>query len=304
MAYITRANFRRISYQLNNHKIVRPNNTDDVILCEDIPLLKFEYLNKMEKQMLLAFKEFVLHPEIIFEPEYNKLNTQDTKKYIFESVAAYHFDLDCEKLNQDFSGLLLPEKIKDQGDEKIIEFRQWYRENMHLLEEDKKDVFEMHLLTRFGIHRNEIEIVDRKNSGTREFDNYSLEEICHEINDLTHKFDSWITDNNNQEQELRKYSFIDIAYRGKCTYLGGDSNRKKNLECIQKRNTSKFSNEEIIECLKEAHEKFKLPMIELLKRYYMIKYNTKTEVDINILRSLGFKPCSICCATSNSSIES
>ena len=45
-------------------------------------------------------------------------------------------------------------------------------------------------------------------------------------------------------------------------------------------------------------------MIELLKRYYMIKYNTKTEVDINILKSLGFKPCSICCATSNSSIES
>ena len=181
MAYITRANFRRISYQLNNQKIVKLDDVDNVILCEDIPSIKFDYLNKKEKQKLLAFKEFVLHPEIIFKPEYNKLNTNDTKKYIFESVAAYHFDPDCEKLNQDFNGLLLPDKIKEQGDDKIIEFRHWYRENMHLLEEDKKDIFEMHLLTRFGIHRNEIEIVDKKNSGTRELENYSTEDICAQI---------------------------------------------------------------------------------------------------------------------------
>ena len=304
MAYITRANFRRISYQLNEQQMIKLDNTNNVILCDDIPSLKFDYLNKMEKQMLLAFKEFVLHPEIIFKPEYNKLNTHDTKKYIFESVAAYHFDPDCEKLNQDFNGLLLPDKIKEQGDDKIIEFRHWYRENMHLLEEEKRDIFEMRLFTRFGIHPREIEIVDRKNSGTREFDNYSLEEICHKINDLTCEFDSWIYDqSDNQELELRKYSFLDIAYKGKCTYLGGDYNRKKNMENIQKRNTSNFSTEAIIECLKEAHERFKLPMIELLKKYYMIKYNTKTEVDINILKSLGFKPCSACCAISNSSIE-
>ena len=159
----------------------------------------------------------------------------------------------------------------------------------------------MRLFTRFGIHPREIEIVDRKNSGTREFDNYSLEEICHKINDLTCEFDSWIYDqSDNQELELRKYSFLDIAYKGKCTYLGGDYNRKKNMENIQKRNTSNFSTEAIIECLKEAHERFKLPMIELLKKYYMIKYNTKTEVDINILKSLGFKPCSACCPNSYS----
>ncbi len=79
--------------------------------------------------------------------------------------------------------------------------------------------------------------------------------------------------------------------------------QKKNMENIQNRYSSIFSTEAIMECLKEAYERFKHPMIELLKRYYMINYNTKTEVDINILKSLGFKPCSICCAVSNSQIK-
>ena len=50
MAYITRANFRRISYQLNEQQIIKLDDTNNVILCEDIPSLKFDYLNKMEKQ--------------------------------------------------------------------------------------------------------------------------------------------------------------------------------------------------------------------------------------------------------------
>ena len=305
MAYITRANFRRISYQLNEQQIIKLDDTNNVILCEDIPSLKFDYLNKMEKQMLLAFKEFVLHPEIIFKPEYNKLNTHDTKKYIFESVAAYHFDPDCEKLNQDFNGLLLPDTIKEQGDDKIIEFRHWYRENMHLLEEEKKDIFEMHLLTRFGIHRNEIEIVDKKNSGTRELENYSTEDICAQIKELSLKFKSWLCDNpNKEEHKLRFYSFIQIAYKGRCTYLGDDYEMEKHLAEIHERNKSKFTDQEILDCLREAHTEYKLPMIELLKKYYMIKYNADTKVDVNILEALGFKPCSACCAISNSSIES
>ena len=48
MAYITRANFRRISYQLNDQKIVKLDDVENVILCEDIPSIKFDYLNKKE----------------------------------------------------------------------------------------------------------------------------------------------------------------------------------------------------------------------------------------------------------------
>ena len=297
MAYITRFNFKRISHQLDEKKIINTDNIDSILLCEDLPNIKFAYMNKLEKQGLLAFKEFVLHPEIIFNPEYRKVKFKDTKMFVFETPAAYHLDSNCSKLHQDFNGVLLPDKIKEQGDEKIKEFRQWCRENMHFLEEDKKDIFEMHLQMKFNIHRSEIEIIDRKNSGTQEFENYSLTELCNQIKELTEQFRVWLLGSINViERNLRIYSFNEIAHKGKCTYLGDDYGQEKHLAEIHERNKSKFTDQEILDCLKEAHTKYKLPMIELLKKYYMIKYNADTKVDVNILEALGFRPCSACCS--------
>ena len=297
MAYITRANFKSISRHLDAKKIINKENIDSILLCEDLPEIKFTYMNKMEKQSLLAFKEFVLNPEIIFNPEYRKNIFVDTKMYVSEIPAAYHIDPSCSKLHQDFSGVLIPTKIKEQGEDIIKEFRQWYRENEHLLEEDKKDVFEMHLQMKFGIHRSEIEIIDKKNSGTQKFENYSLTEVCEQITNLTIKFKAWLLDCTNAEvKSLRLYSFQEIAYNGKCSYLGDDYGVEKHLSEIHERNKSKFTDQEILTCLKEAHTEYKLPMIELLKKYYMIKYNADTKVDVNILEALGFRPCSACCS--------
>ena len=168
---------------------------------------------------------------------------------------------------------------------------------MHFLEEDKKDIFEMHLQMKFNIHRSEIEIIDRKNSGTQEFDNYSLTDLCNQIQELTRQFKAWLIDSTNvNERSLRVYSFNEIAYKGTCTYWGDDYGAEKYLVEIHKRNKSKFTDQEILDCLKEAHTKYKLPMIELLKKYYMIKYNADTKVDVNILEALGFRPCSACCS--------
>lgn len=297
MAYITRFNFKRISNRLDAKKIINKDNIDSILLCEDLPDIKFGYLNKVEKQGLLAFKEFVLNPEIIFNPEYRKIRFEDTKTFVFENPSAYHLDPNCSQLHKDFNAPLIPNKIKEQGDEKIKEFRQWYRENMHFLEEDKKDIFEMHLQMKFGIHRSEIEIIDKKNSGTHEFENYSLEELCEQIKELTEKFRIWLIGSTDLiERNLRIYCFNDIANHGRCTYLGNDYGKEKHLAVIHKKNKSKFTDQEILDCLKEAHTEYKLPMIELLKRYYMIKYNADTKVDVNILEALGFRPCSACCS--------
>ena len=138
MAYITRFNFKRISNQLDAKKIINKDNIDSILLCEDLPNLKFAYMNTLEKQGLLAFKEFVLHPEIILNLEYSKIKFEDKKKYVFETPAKYHLDPNCSKLHQDFHGILIPNKIKEQGDEQIKEFRQWYRKNIHFLEDGKK----------------------------------------------------------------------------------------------------------------------------------------------------------------------
>ena len=62
MAYITQYNFKRISNLLDAKKIINKDNIDSILLCEDLPAIKFGYLNKIEKQnhrkwfiMLLLF---------------------------------------------------------------------------------------------------------------------------------------------------------------------------------------------------------------------------------------------------------
>ena len=270
-AYITQYNFKHISNLLDAKKIINKDNIDSILLCEDLPTTKFGDLNKIEKQGLLAFKEFVLHPEIIFNAEYRKIQFVDTKRFIFEFPAAYHLDPKCSNLHQDFDGIEIPNKIRELGDEKITELRQWYRENMHLLEEDKVDVFKMHLHMKFGIHHSEMKIIHRENSGSCEFECYSIKEVCEQITNLTMNFKAWLFDSNDaNEKSLRLYAFNEIAYKGKCTYLGDGA--KKHLDEIHERNKSKFTDQEILDCLKKAHTEYKLPMIELLKKYYMIKY--------------------------------
>lgn len=297
MAYITRANFKRISFHLNEKQY----DGEQAIVCEEIPQIHFEYFNKSERQALQAFKEFVLHPEIILKPEYHKLRKVDTKTYVFESVAAYHCDINCEKLNQDFNGILLPDKIKEQGDEKIEEFRQWYKDNLHFLEEDKSDIFGFHLFAKYGIRLDDIDILNKKNSGSYTFDNYSLEDICNQIVALTKDFKKWLLDEPDKKtSDLRQYSFFNIAYNGKCAYLGDSSYKNtEHIDAINSRNKSRFTAEEIRDCLYEAQHNFKIPMIDLLKKYYMIKYNADTDVAVNVLESLGFKPCSKCYPTTS-----
>ena len=49
MAYITQYNFKRISNLLDAKKIINKDNIDSILLCEDLPAIKFGYLNKIEK---------------------------------------------------------------------------------------------------------------------------------------------------------------------------------------------------------------------------------------------------------------
>jgi hypothetical protein len=236
-------------------------------------------------------------PEMFVEDIYQKVKVEDRFMYVYEGDApCYHQREDCERLNAEFRNFIIPHSIRERGTDCVIRFREWFKENIYLLD-GKKDIFEMHLQMKFNIHRSEIEIIDRKNSGTQEFDNYSLTDLCNQIQELTRQFKAWLIDSTNvNERSLRVYSFNEIAYKGTCTYWGDDYGAEKYLVEIHKRNKSKFTDQEISDCLKEAHTKYKLPMIELLKKYYMIKYNADTKVDVNILEALGFRPCSACCS--------
>ena len=59
-------------------------------------------------------------------------------------------------------------------------------------------------------------------------------------------------------------------------------------------NYTGYSNEEVIDFLKEYHMKFKVPLKKWLIEYYRVKLNPDLQFAENILESLGFKKCGCC----------
>ena len=136
MVYITVANSKRILRKLDL------NDLDLTGQVYDKPLF---FLNKREEQALLAYKEFMQSPEMFVEDIYQKVKVEDRFMYVYEGDApCYHQREDCERLNAEFRNFIIPHSIRERGTDCVIRFREWFKENIYLLD-GKKDIFEMRI---------------------------------------------------------------------------------------------------------------------------------------------------------------
>ncbi|MBK6964927.1 MAG: hypothetical protein IPH20_13565 [Bacteroidales bacterium] len=61
---------------------------------------------------------------------YTPLKIVDSKVFVFEGgKPSYHKFEDCERLSSNFTNYRIPDAIKEKGEEAIIEFRTWFKEN-------------------------------------------------------------------------------------------------------------------------------------------------------------------------------
>jgi len=287
MAYITRANYKKILQKINSKLLISEEDLEKECLCEDYPQMKLTCLNKTDKRELLLFKKVLTNPEIAIDTKYQRVDFEDTYTYVDEFRPAYHKDPQCSRLLHDFDGVRIPEKIKSLDKEKINEYRKWYRDNRHYIEEGKDDLFYTLLHAKWGVDKYDIDVVSHLNTGNvRVMD--TIDECYLEIEKLCKEWLEWLEDKESGNHILRKASYL-YSYGAKNAYLGNKEEPLPN-------NKTGFPDEAVKECLREMQTKFKNPIIELIRQYYMIKYNANIDVDEEVLKQLGFGPCIKCCS--------
>ena len=269
MVYITVANSKRILRKLDL------NDLDLTGQVYDKPLF---FLNKREEQALLAYKEFMQSPEMFVEDIYQKVKVEDRFMYVYEGDApCYHQREDCERLNAEFRNFIIPHSIRERGTDCVIRFREWFKENIYLLD-GKKDVFEMRINAAFGV-RISLEEIVKVNSGISSTINWDLGTLQDELNEKIKEAGRYYYKSPMHTKILKQYS--------KYSFLGNYS------EALYSNNTG-YSDEKVKELLRDYEENIKKPIINMLYDYYRVKFNPELEMEGSLLEQLGFRACAHC----------
>lgn len=296
--------------KFNAAKIINNIDLSKVEIVDDLYKEKNRILNAMfskyEKHKLLAFKKLMEAPEAFMKEVYEKIpQREDTYWWIYErnNPPAYHTDSECPFLKSNFKNYRIPAAIRlkgiskdkniediglrdlDETEKKMMEFnvkeyRDWWKVNEQLYLYDK-ETFLMRVNLRFTPEPRIREITEFEavNSGIEEMNNSNLDEI-------ENKIDQLITESGKYYYESEKHAVILQYYARMTNYL-------YNNKPIPPKDTG-YSNEEIIEVLKDYDKRFKFPLKNYLKEYYRRKNNPELKMEEALLTQLGFRPCGKC----------
>jgi hypothetical protein len=265
MAYITTANANSIIYK---------TDIKSLDLKGSVYKTPIYFFNKLEINRLLVLKELLSDSERFLSEYYTPIKVKDTLNYVYEGKApAYHKSSNCQRLNSDYENFKIPDSIKEAGIAEVVKFRKWFKENKYLI--SKPDVFVARLQMRWGIVTNP-ENINKENSGFTQFDDYTPIEVEEKIDDLIKLAGNLYRKNTAILKKYNKYS-----------YLG---ERNEPLED----NDTGFPDSKVKAVLREFEKEIKKPLKPLLTAYYRITLNPDLNLHENVLKQLGFTPCSHC----------
>lgn len=179
-------------------------------------------------------------------------------------------------MHSSFHRIEIPRVIREQGQERVIEFRTWWKNNEEL-RENRPDAFVAQLDLVFHTDLRDYEVEDRSNSGVHEMDdNRSVEEVNDNIRRLFYELLTWA-----KEDMDRLNIFLQYMQR---SFLW---NRVINTDL------GKYTEYEIKDVLAVVHSK-KGEIIEELKRLYQRRYIPELSFQASLLENLGFVPCYTC----------
>ena len=273
MPYITKSNARKILEKIE----LTPTHFQG----KDIYERKIYCFNALERTKLLQHLLFYSEPDSIIG--YVKIKSQDNFRFVFEGgQSAYHDRPDCEKMTGAFFNVEVPNQIKKAGEDKIIEFRNWFKkeEIKKLYLNNKKD-FLIQLRKEFSDDTLTTPIeISFDNSGVEEIENLDLIGLISEIEYLI----AAAADSFKGSDELTKK--IIILFDKKTHLASKDAEIPGNHFGIP--------DDQLRMILREYEGSFKLPLMALLKQYYRVKYNPDLQFKGKLLEQLGFRKCSKC----------
>lgn len=263
----------------NAKRIVLNGNIKDLNLKGNIYKTTIYFFSKYEQNQLLAIREFLKDPDNYFKEVYQPIvGKQDTFTYIYEGrKPAYHKSANCPMVGSNYSNFLIPEAIKEKGEDVVRDFRKWFETVKHLLDENKA-AFNMRLKLKWDLEIN-LKGVEKDNSGFEDVNNYDLSKLEDRIDQLIKEAGRFYYDSPKNTAILKAFS--------KLSYLG---NSKQQIT----KNSTGYSDEEVKALLKDYDKRFKRPLMTLLIEYYRLTLNPDIKLEGTLLDQLGFKRCQHC----------
>ena len=268
MPFITNYNLARIAegYQV------------DLSTAGELYKKPIYFFNKAEKEKLLKIKELLKINEDKGIRAFAKIERDtDTQSLVFEGGSpAYHDLINCPTLNAEYLNFPIPQKVKEEN--RIGEFRKWFKANMHFVLSGNEIIFRKRLAEEFDVElKGKIQIA---NSGPTNFEDLTLDELEARIDAILLDAASFYKKSSGTEQKvISKYGARAFLYNSKYEIKDNDTGMHV---------------DELRAFLYSYDTKFKTPLKDLLKKYYMVKYNPNLEFKGSLLEQIGFKKCSKC----------
>lgn len=236
------------------------------------------YINNNEATDIRKLAEFLVNTEkygsaLQKQREKSALpigNKATSNHYLFTSASvapSYHKGIDCKTLANDFENFEIPLEIRSKGDDEIIRFRNFARDNRGLLKNGKEYLFIQRLKDEFRL-KCDINKISFHNSGKVEVSKMSTPNIKENIAQIIEKLEE-IRATEHGRLSIKKYMFA-------------PSTAARALRLNENLNDT---DREILE-----HKKNLLDLI--------IEFNIQKSDGLsfseNLLQFYGFKKCGVC----------
>jgi hypothetical protein len=173
------------------------------------------YLNNKEAIDIRKLAEFLTNSEMHASLFKGKKISNQIKKaipsrsnYIFTSSSSspkYHKNSECRTLLNDFENFEIPAEIKDKGEEEIVKFRAFARENRGLLKNGNEYLFIQKLKEKFDL-TSDINKISFNNSGKVDVLKMSTINIKEKISEIIKNLEE-INKSDKGRESIKQYMF-------------------------------------------------------------------------------------------------
>ncbi|WP_375416170.1 hypothetical protein [uncultured Hymenobacter sp.] len=281
MAYLTKSNATRI---------IGGADLSSMDLTGVIYKRPIYFYNILEQKRLLAFYNLYKDPRGFVE-KYVKTVNEDSLQFVWEGgVPAYHKDNSCGKIHSAFQNIKIPDQIRNNGPEAVLEFREWFKQSdANSLFHKDPEAFMARMHLKFQKYMpSKPEPVRYDNSGQEYIDNVSLEEVECQIDSLMEEVNEFINKSNSLTRRA-------IVKYDKHTYFAS-KDLPLPLGLPHPKDELGISEDKLRSFLKGYESRFKNPLAGLLKHYYRVKFNPDLVFEGHLLEQLGFRKCASCFA--------
>lgn len=195
-----------------------------------------------------------------------------SRYYVFDSgPPKYHSSDECKSLNKDFLNFLIPNEIRERGDDEIDRFKKFAEANKKLVWEGREDVLILRLRGEFKFKEN-IEKITISNSGSRVFSG----------DDGSDPVDVAVRIQNTID-EIEKIRSSEDGSKAISAYLYA-------------RPTNELRNRRGLSSIEREVVRLKGNLVEDTLRYNVLKHKGhNVRFSEKLLQLFGFQPCGLCC---------